>query len=189
MPSASARPAIGGRIAPSGACVGLSFRGWHRSCVRRPAWGGGRGAFSGPARPGGGRKILPASPSSALNGKGHRLCHNAKVTPNGPGAKAPGQRTPRQRRALSHPPGHALASCFAGGTGPAWGVPRGRGKRGAFPGPARPGGVMRGGGFRAAAAGQAPQPQPTAGVLRSAGQGGPPESRSTKAWAAGIWLA
>ena len=61
------------------------------------------------------------------NGKGHRLCHSATVTPNGPGAKAPGQRTPRQWRALSHPPGPALASRFAGGTGPRAGVPHGRG--------------------------------------------------------------
>jgi len=38
----------------------------------------------------------------------------------------------------SHPPGRALASVGAGGTGPGGNVPRGRGKRGAFPVPARP---------------------------------------------------
>jgi hypothetical protein len=59
--------------------------------------------------------------------------------PAQPGAKAPGQRTPRQWRALSHPPGPALASRFADGTGPRAGVPHGRGNAVRFlapPGPA-----------------------------------------------------
>ena len=38
----------------------------------------------------------------------------------------------------SHPPGRALAFCIAGGTGLGRTAPRGRGKRGAFPDPARP---------------------------------------------------
>ncbi len=92
-----------------------------RPAARRAEGGDGRGAGPGqdPAqdrgtrkRPGGGNAVrflgLPGAGVDGQtlggpprpNGKGHRLCHSATVTPNGPGAKAPGQRTPRQRRAL-----------------------------------------------------------------------------------------
>jgi hypothetical protein len=72
-------------------------------------------------------------------GRGHRPCHSATLAPGQPGAKAPGQRPPRPRRALLARrvgrwpivvPGPAdLQGTFA----------RGRGKRGAFPFPARSG--------------------------------------------------
>ena len=35
-----------------------------------------------------------------FNGRGHRPCHSATLTPRLPGAKAPGQRPPRPRRTL-----------------------------------------------------------------------------------------
>ncbi len=93
-PPASARPAPGGRFAPAGSGAGL--------CLPEPAGlqgtvplgrGEMRVAFPVPARDG--LKHL-----HRCNGRGHRPCHSAMLPPGQPGAKAPGQRPPRHRRAL-----------------------------------------------------------------------------------------
>ena len=133
--------------------------------------GGGKAVrFLVPARPGGGarRRVSRCGGWSDFggpprpNGKGHRLCHSATVTPRPAGGQSPRPAHAPPMAGASHPPGPALASRCAGCDGPRGSVPRGRGKRGAFPcpRPARRG--ARGGGFRAVAAGKAPQPQPAA---------------------------
>jgi hypothetical protein len=74
------------------------------------------------------------------HGRGHRPCHSATLIPGPPGAQSPRPAPAPPSAGASRPPGRALASVGAGGTGLGGSVPRGRGKRGAFPGPARTGG-------------------------------------------------
>ena len=76
---------------------------------------------------------------TGLSGRGHRPCHSAA-----PGSGPAGGQSPRSAPAppmagASRPPGRALA-CVVPGPAGLWGsVPRGRGKRAAFPVPARRG--------------------------------------------------
>jgi len=62
------------------------------------------------------------------------------LPPGQPGAKAPGQRPSRPLAGASPPPGRALAFVALGGMVLLWASRRGRGKRSAFPDPARRGG-------------------------------------------------
>jgi len=74
----------------------LAYRGaWtNRSTGHRPARAGKRGS----------RFLVPPgeefSGMPCLSGRGHRACHNATLILGQPGAKAPGQRPTRPRRAL-----------------------------------------------------------------------------------------
>jgi hypothetical protein len=70
-------------------------------------------------------------------GRGHRPCHSAALIPGPPGAQSPRPAPAPPPAGASRLPGRALASVGAGGTGLGGSVPRGRGKRGAFPVPAR----------------------------------------------------
>ena len=72
-------------------------------------------------------------------GRGHRPCHSATLTLGRPGAKAPGQRPPRPRRALLARRVGRWPAVGAGRDGPGGSVAQGRGKRGAFPVPAQRG--------------------------------------------------
>jgi hypothetical protein len=74
------------------------------------------------------------------HGRGHRPCHSATLILGPPGAQSPRPAPAPPPAGASRPPGRALASVGVGGTGPGGSVPRGRGKRSAFPGPARSGG-------------------------------------------------
>jgi hypothetical protein len=73
------------------------------------------------------------------HGRGHRPCHIGTLTLGPPGAQSPRPAPAPPLAGASRPPGRALASVGAGGTGPGGSVPRGRGKRSAFPFPARRG--------------------------------------------------
>ncbi len=63
------------------------------------------------------------------NGRGHRPCHSAPLTPRPPGAQSPRPAPAPPPAGASRPPGRALASLGAGCTGLGDSVPRGRGKR------------------------------------------------------------
>jgi len=91
---ASARPAHGGRFAPAGSGAGLSW--WLDLPVcRAPSRTGGGNAVRFLIRPEW-RKHF-----HRFNGRGHRPCHSATLILGQPGAKAPGQRPTRPRRALA----------------------------------------------------------------------------------------
>jgi hypothetical protein len=74
------------------------------------------------------------------HGRGHRPCHSATLNLGPPGAQSPRPAPAPPSAGASRPPGRALASVGAGGDGLCGSVPRGRGKRSAFPVPARSGG-------------------------------------------------
>jgi hypothetical protein len=109
-PPASARPAHGGRFAPAGS--GAGFRcAWGTGPVETwPLAGRGNAvrflvppgeAFVGCTfREGSGDWASEDVPVNPCRGRGHRPCHSATPILCQPGAKAPGQRPPRPRRAL-----------------------------------------------------------------------------------------
>jgi hypothetical protein len=70
-------------------------------------------------------------------GRGHRPCRSARLILGPPGAQSPRPAPAPPPAGASRPPGRALASVGVGGTGPGGSVPRGRGKRSAFPLPVR----------------------------------------------------
>jgi hypothetical protein len=92
-PPASARPAPGGRFAPAGSGAGLSWCGLHRSWVCVPQGRGKRGSRF--LVPPGVVKVL-----SPLHWQGPSPLPQRHAAPCQPGAKAPGQRPTRPRRAL-----------------------------------------------------------------------------------------
>jgi hypothetical protein len=92
-PPASARPAPGGRFAPTGSGAGLCLSRTCRSAGGRRARAGETRCVSC-SRPDG-RKHL-----HRLNGRGHSPCHSATLPLAQPGATGPGQRPLRPRRAL-----------------------------------------------------------------------------------------
>jgi hypothetical protein len=134
-PPASARPAHGGRFSPAGTGAGLCCARTCRSTGHCPARAGKRSAFPVPARRGGGRWChafpLPPPPWQRPSPLPRR-----NVASRQPGAKAPGQRPPRPRRAL-------LARRVGRWPALRWvrrSLPRcsaGAGKRSAFPVPAQ----------------------------------------------------
>ena len=155
-PPASARPAIGGRFAPAGACAGLSFRGLRRSCVGRSTGAGETRcvSLSRPARWGarcGGFRAAAAGQTLGgpprPNGKGHRLCHSATVTPSPAGGQSPRPAHAPPSAGAFAPAGACAGLSFRGWHRSCVSVPRGQGKRGAFPDPARPGGGRAAAGF------------------------------------------
>jgi hypothetical protein len=99
-PGANApRPAPDPPLHPPPTGAGLGWCGWHGSWWQRSARGRGkRSAFPFPARSG----AEEHSPNHQRHcyGRGHRPCQVGTVTLGLPGAKAPGQRPPRPRRAL-----------------------------------------------------------------------------------------
>ncbi len=132
-PPASARPATGGRFAPAGSGAGLCFSRTCRSTGdRRARAGETRVAFPVPARTGDGTFTASMAgaitPAIALRRDQDRL-----------GAKSPRQAPAPPPAGASRPPGRALAYVPPGPTGLHGTVPRGRGKRDAFPVPARTG--------------------------------------------------
>ena len=73
------------------------------------------------------------------NGRGHRPCHSATPISGAAGGQSPRSAPAPPMAGASRPPGRALA-CVVPGPAGLWGsVPRGRGKRAAFPVPARRG--------------------------------------------------
>ncbi len=156
---------------PPPAGAGLRYSRTCRSTDQPPARTGKRGVFPVFARRGG--PVHSGMPG--VSGRGHRPCHSATLPLASRGPKAPGQRPPRPRRALL---ARRVGRCPAVVHGPA-------GLRGT---------VLHGRGGAAAGVALRRQARPPSrsqpqGVLRSAGQGGPPESRFTNAWASGIWRA
>jgi len=128
-PPAGALPPPGRALASVGA--GGTGLGGSVACGR-----GKRGAFPYPARGGGvpHNEWMPGH-----SGRGHRPCHSATLTPCPPGAKAPGQRPPRPRRALRPRRVGRWPLVVSGPADLRGTVPQGRGKRGAFPDPAQRG--------------------------------------------------
>jgi len=128
-PPASARPAQ--RFSPAGSGAGLCFSLTDRSARHRRARAGEtRVAFPVPARTD--DSALTASMAGAI----------APATAQGWHQDRPGAQSPRPApipppAGASHPPGRALASVPSGPAGLRGAVPRGRGKRDAFPDPAR----------------------------------------------------
>jgi hypothetical protein len=98
---------------------------------------GKRSAFSVPARNGGTVRIRTASAVAMAGAIAPATALRCPLASRGP--KAPGQRPPRPRRALLARRVGRWPAVGAGGTGLRGSVPRGRGKRGAFRGPARRG--------------------------------------------------
>jgi hypothetical protein len=78
------------------------------------------------------RFLLPPGLGAELrrcHGRGHRPCHSARLIPGPPAAQSPRPAPAPPPAGASRPPGRALASVGAGGTGLGGSVPRGRGKR------------------------------------------------------------
>jgi len=92
-PPASARPAPGGRFSPAGSGAGLCVSQTCRSTQGRPTRAGKRDAFPVPARRREG--TAPASLAGAI-----APATVPRRDQDGSGAKTPGQRPPRPRRAL-----------------------------------------------------------------------------------------
>ena len=70
-------------------------------------------------------------------GRGHRPCHSAALASGPAGGHSPRPAPAPPQAGASRPPGRALASVLLGPAGLQGTVPRGRGKRDAFPVPAR----------------------------------------------------
>ncbi len=121
-PPASARPAPGGRFAPTGPGAGLRCSRTCRSTGHRPARAGKRAAFPDP--PGLAQALSPLQ----WQGPSPRPQRHAAPCPAGGQSPRPAPAPPPA--GASHPPGRALAAVGAGCTGPGGGVTRGRGKRG-----------------------------------------------------------
>ncbi len=73
------------------------------------------------------------------SGRGHRPCHSARLILDRPGAQSPRPAPAPPLAGASRPPGRALASVSPGPAALRGTVAQGRGKRGAFPDPARTG--------------------------------------------------
>jgi len=73
------------------------------------------------------------------HGRGHRPCHSATLASGPAGGQSPRPAPDPPMAGASRPPGRALACVVPGPAGLQGTVPRGRGKRGAFPVPARRG--------------------------------------------------
>ncbi len=131
-PPASARPAHGGRFSPAGSGAGLRCTRTCRSTGHRPARAGETRCVSC-SRPEG-RKHC-----HRFHGRGHRPCHGAALGSGPAGGQSPRPAPDPPLAGASHPPGRALASVSPGPAGLQDTVPRGRGKRAAFPVPARRG--------------------------------------------------
>jgi len=129
-PPASARPAPGGRFAPAGSGAGLSWC-LDQPIYRAPSRSGGetRVAFPGPARRGVLRDAL-----SLWQGPSRLPQRHADPWPAGGQSTRPAPDPPPA--GASRPPGRALACVPPGPAGLQGTVPRGRGKRAAFPVPA-----------------------------------------------------
>jgi hypothetical protein len=93
--------------------------------------------------PGEGAEDQTPNHQPRCNGRGYRPCHSARLTLGQPGAQSPRPAPAPPMAGASRPPGRALASVGAGSTGPGGSVAGGRGKRSAFPGPARIGETVR----------------------------------------------
>jgi hypothetical protein len=124
-PPASARPAPGGRFSPAGSGAGLCWCGLHGSWWRRSARAGQTHAFPVPARSGAERQN--PNRQRRCHGRGHRPSHSATLIPGPPGAQSPRPAPAPPMAGASRPPGRALASVGAGGTGLGGSAPRGRG--------------------------------------------------------------
>jgi hypothetical protein len=124
-PPASARPAPGGRFSPAGSGADLCWCGWHGSSWQRLARAGETHAFPVPARSGTDRQT--PNHQRRCQGRGHRPCHSATLTPGQLGAQSPRPAPAPPSAGASRPPGRALASVGAGGTGLGGTVARGRG--------------------------------------------------------------
>ena len=83
--------------------------------------GGGNAGRVSLSRPKG-RKASPG-----CHGKGHRLCHSARLITHPPGAQSPRPAPAPPSAGASRPPGRALASVLPGPAGLRGTVPRGRG--------------------------------------------------------------
>ncbi len=130
-PPASARPATGGRFPPAGSGAGLCPSRTCRSTGGRPARAGEtRVAFPDPARKG--DNTFTASMAGAIVPATAPRWHQDR-----PGAQSPRPAPAPPPAGASPPPGRALASVPPGPAGLRGAVPRGRGKRDAFPLPAR----------------------------------------------------
>jgi len=131
-----ASPVAAGGLAPrqQPAPPGRALAFWGPGCdgpdAGDPTGREKRGAFPPPG-------VTQAQAPNRSIGSGHRPCHSATLNPRQPGPKVPGQRPPRPWRALC--PRRAGRWLFVG-LGPSGlqgTVARGRGKRDAFPVPAR----------------------------------------------------
>ncbi len=172
-PLASARPALGPRASrPPGRAL---------ACVVR-----GERVFAAPFRRGGGKAVRflfppgdgveggamhfhpsPAPMAKAIAFATPRRCHPASRGPRPRPAPAP------PTAGASRPPGRALAFVVPGPAGLQGTVPSGRGKRGAFPVPARSGGGTASPPWQ----GPSPLPQPHAGIRSSRGPKPPASAR------------
>jgi hypothetical protein len=140
-PPASARPATGGRFAPAGTGAGLCVSRTFRSTGHRPERAGetrcvscsrtGRAKAPSPLQ-WQGPSPLPQRYANPCPAGGQ----SARPAPDPPLTRPRPAPDPHPAGA-SHPPGRALASVSPGPTGLQGNVPRGRGKRAAFPDPAR----------------------------------------------------
>ncbi len=100
--------------------------------------------YGAPSRAGGGNAGRVSCSRSnerthcpGCHGRGHRPCHSTTPPLVPPGAQSPRPAPAPPPAGASRPPGRALASVSPGPAGLQGTVPRGRGKRGAFPDPAR----------------------------------------------------
>jgi len=101
-------------------CRAPSRSGGETRCV---SWSRTEGRMAGPG----------------CHGRGHRPCHSATLASGPAGGQSPRPAPDPPMAGASRPPGRALACVVPGPAGLQGTVPRGRGKRGAFPVPARRG--------------------------------------------------
>jgi CspA family cold shock protein len=182
-PTASARPAPGGRFPPAGSGAGLCWCGWHGSWWHRSARAGETHAFQGPARSGADRQT--PNHQRRCHGRGHRPCHSAPLIPGPPGAQSPRPAPAPPPAGASRPPGRALASAIPGPADLQGTVPHGRGNAVRFPIPPAPTNAPSPMHWQ----GPSPLPLPNSDTWPAGGQCPPRPRRALPARRVGRWPA